>query len=559
VRRGVAAGLLVALCSVATEVRAQTSHRSNAADRHPCLVVTGAADSAFVRNFNPFGSPLDFTWGGIYEPLVVVTSAGGGHQYQWLASALAWSKDRKTLTLTVRHGVKWSDGEPLTSRDVLYTLTAGRQDKDMDQIGLTRPGNEVASINLIGADRVAIHLKARDSTFVSSVLANNLRVVPQHVFAHVRHVSAWTNPHPVGSGPFAVVERFGNQSYVLARNPHYWLKGAPDIPCIERVLGSSGDSALLQMVNGDVDLTNNFVPNAQEAYVSHDPEHYHYFYPATSLPVGLYLDDTKYPFSLVAFRKAISLAVDRDMLSRLAEHGYAPPVDAIGINRIWNNWMDPTSAVEAKRLATHSPAEARRTLVAAGFTYRAGILLDPRGQRVTIKAKVIASWTDWVTAWRIIARNLGTVGIAVDVKLVPTWGDWQPDAFSTRVATLLWNNFAPTPYAFFQQHFDRAAFVPSGKDAGLTGNWEHFQSAQGTRLLTALRNTLDPGEQRRLTAELQRLWLKTLPFVPLFAAPEWSTYSTKHFTGFPSEADPYLEPSFFTSDYVVALARIRPA
>ena len=356
------------------------------------------------------------------------------------------------------------------------------------------------------------------------------------------------------------MQRFGDQAYVLGRNPHYWLKGAPHFSCLERVLGSSSESALLQMVNGEIDMTNNLVPNAQKAYVSHDPRHYHFFYPAASAPIGLFLDDTRYPFSLVAFRKAISLAVDREEITRVAEYGYAPPVDAIGLNRIWGDWIDPKLAAEARRLALHDPAAARRTLQAAGFTYEQGALLDPRGNPVSIKAKVIASWSDWVPAWQVISRNLHDVGITVDLKLVPTWGDWQPDAFSTRVATLLWDNSGngPTPYAYFKEHFDRASFVPSGRSAELTGNWEHFQSAEGTRLLKAFRNTLDPAVQHRLSAKLERLWLRTLPFVPLFAAPVWSTYSTKHFVGFPNEHDFYVQPFFHSSDYVVALTRIRP-
>jgi hypothetical protein len=47
--------------------------------------------------------------------------------------------------------------------------------------------------------------------------------------------------------------------------------------------------------------------------------------------------------------------------------------------------------------------------------------------------------------------------------------------------------------------------------------------------------------------------------VPLFAAPQWSTYSTKYFVGFPNERDFYVEPLLSNSDYVVALTRIRPA
>jgi peptide/nickel transport system substrate-binding protein len=186
-RNGVAA-LAVGLCCLGVAGERSAVGLGAAASDHRCLVVTAQSDTSFSRNFNPFTTQLDFTRGGIYEPLVVVTNAGGGHVYKWLASGLSWSKDGRTLTITVRSGVRWTDGRPLTNRDVLYTLTAGRQAKVMDEIGLTRPGNRVASIKLVGSRRVAIHLKTRDSTFVASVLANNVFVVPEHVFAKIKRV-----------------------------------------------------------------------------------------------------------------------------------------------------------------------------------------------------------------------------------------------------------------------------------------------------------------------------------------------------------------------------------
>jgi peptide/nickel transport system substrate-binding protein len=190
------------------------------------------------------------------------------------------------------------------------------------------------------------------------------------------------------------------------------------------------------MVNGDVDLTNVFVPDVEKAYVSHDPGHYHFFYSAATTPVGLYFDDTQYPYRLVAFRKPISRAIDRHAISHFAEFGYAPSVDAIGINRSWNRWLGPRSRGEAKRLASYSPAAARQMLRAAGFAYQGKALFDPRGRRVSIKAKVIAFWTDWRTTWQVIARNLDDIGIAVHVELVQDWDSWRSDAFSTKVATL---------------------------------------------------------------------------------------------------------------------------
>ena len=128
---------------------APTAFTGTTAAAHKCLVATGSGDPAFVRNFNPYvqGIPSSsFVRGGMYEPLVITTPAGGGKEYKWLAESYAWSKDAKQLTLNVRKNVKWSDGKPLTAADVVYSLTAGKQDKTMDIIGANREGTNIASI-----------------------------------------------------------------------------------------------------------------------------------------------------------------------------------------------------------------------------------------------------------------------------------------------------------------------------------------------------------------------------------------------------------------------------
>ncbi len=548
---------MVLLCSAAAPAAAISATESGTG--HRCLVVTGEGDLPFGRDFNPYGAPLDFTLGGIYEPLVIVTAAGGGHQYDWLASAFRWSADRRTLTMTVRHGVRWTDGTPLTNDDVAYTLTAGRQAKVMDQIGLRRRSNEVASVRPVGSDKVAIRLDRVDTTFVSSVLAN-VHVVPKHVFAHVKNVGGWLNPDPIGTGPFAVVERVSTQSYTLDRNPHYWRRGAPHFQCIERIVSSSPESAVWALVHGDVDLSSDFIPGVRRVYVAHDPAHFHYYYPAHAPGIGLFFDDAVYPFSIVALRKAISLAIDRKTLSQLAEHGYAPPVDALGINRVWPTWIGKSVADESIALATYDPTAARRLLLAAGFTYDGSRLLDPQGTPVTINASVIAGWSDWYADWLLIAKNLDAIGIHVSIAGATDIGAWLPGAMATKTATLLWNTAVDTesPYDYFKEHLDASSFVPSGKSAELTGNWEHYQSPEATRLLESFRATGNPAAQHRIAVQLERVWLDTMPFVPLFAAPVWSTYSTRHFVGFPSASDDYVQPDYTDADYAIALTRIRP-
>jgi peptide/nickel transport system substrate-binding protein len=531
---------------------------------HNCPVATGSGDTTFVRNFNPYqgDSPTrDFTWGAIYEPLVIVTAAGKGSITPWLAKSYAWSKDGKTLTLAIRPGVKWSDGKPLTNKDVVFSLTAGLKNPAMDRVGLTSKDREISSIHTASGNRVIIKLNQVDSTFFGNNL-NAQFVVPQHIFAaHVADITKWTNPDPVGTGPFTKVVRFTAQDYVLGKNPHYWMPGAPHVSCLERLAATSNDAALVQIVSGQADWSHNFVANVETAYIAHDKAHYHSFYDTQALPIGLYFDVTKYPYSIVAFRKGLSQAIDRSKVSKLGEYGYAPPTDALGISGMWPGWVDKSLVPTAKKLATYNPAAAKATLTAAGFTYKGSKLYDPKGNPVSFQVHVIGGWSDWVASLNIITQNLRDIGVDASVKLEPDWNSWYPDASAGRIVSLLWNYGGGfTPYGFYKSHFDTASFRPSGQDEGCCGDWEHFQSAQGTQLLAQFRQTLDTKKQHQIVNQLQKIFLDNLPFIPLFIGPRWSTYSTKFFTGWTTPQNTYADPIFNTfPDNTLIFTRLRPA
>jgi len=244
-RRRVAVLAIAGLAVLATVVTAGAAPAANTSvsaltAAHKCLVMTGSGDPAFVKNFNPYtatGLPSGaFVQGAFYEPLIV-TGEGGLKPVPWLARSWAWSNGNKTLTLNIAKGVKWSDGTPLTAKDVVYSLTAGQQNAVMDRIGLTGAGNNIASIRAKGS-KVMITLKTPDSQFISSIL-NKQFVVPQHIWSKVADPTTFTNPNPVGSGPFDVISRFTTQDYVFGKNPNYWQPGLPKVPCLEYVQAAS--------------------------------------------------------------------------------------------------------------------------------------------------------------------------------------------------------------------------------------------------------------------------------------------------------------------------------
>jgi peptide/nickel transport system substrate-binding protein len=530
---------------------------------HQCLVMTGSGDPAFVRNFNPYTATSlpsgTLSRGALYEPLIV-TTAGAKLQVPWLAQSWQWSKDGKTLTLNIRKGVKWSDGKPLTAADVVYSLTAGKQDSVMDMVGFARPESSIASIKQAGTYKVVIRLKAVDSQFIAANL--NLQfVVPKHVFSQVKDVKTWTNPNPVSSGPFNKIGRFTTQDYVLLKNQSYWKKGSPKIPCMEYVQAASNDAALLLIQSGQVDWTHNFVPNVEKAYIAKNPKYFHAFYAKAGYPVGLMLDTTKYPYSMPAFRQALSMAVDRNKVVKLGEYGYAPAADAVGLSALFPKWVtDSKVKAEAKRLSTYSPAAAKSLLTANGFKYDGSKLLDPKGNPVDLEFHVISGWSDWVASLQIITANLKDIGINASVKLEPDWGSWYPNAASTKTPTLLWQTASwGTPFGYFYSNMHRNAFVPSGTDGTNTGNWIHYWNSTATKALDEWKGTLNVTAQHRAATQLQSLWLKKMPMVPLFIGPRWSTYSTKYFHCFQNEKNFYADPIFTTyPDNIVQFNNICP-
>jgi peptide/nickel transport system substrate-binding protein len=556
---------LAALVALIATASAPASHFGGSSIQagHTCLVMTGSGDPAFTKNFNPYSStglPTGaFVRGAFYEPLIISSVAGGGHTYPWLAQSWKWSNGNKTLTLNLVKNAKWSDGQRLTSADVVYSLTAGKQDKIMDMVGYASPDTNIASVSASGLYKVVIRLKTIDSQFIAANL--NLQfVVPKHVWAAVSDPATFTNSDPVGSGPFNRVGRFTAQDFVFNKNPNYWKAGAPKIPCLEYTSAASNDAALLAIQSGQVDWTHNFVPNVAQAYSAKDPKHYHSFYATTAYPHSLVFDTTQYPYSIVAFRKALSLAINRNDVSKLGEYGYAPPTDALGINYIFPAWDKGSVHAAAQAAATYNPTAAKKLLTDAGFTYKGSALIDPKGNPVNLDIHVISGWSDWVASNQIITKNLQAIGINSKVALEPDWNSWYPNASTTKNPTLLWQTASQaSPYAFFLSNLSQLKFTPSGQDATNTGNWAHFSDAKATALLNQWKSTLDPAKQQKLFAQVAAIFVQNQPIIPLFVGPRWSTYSTKYFHCFSSPKNFYGDPIFSTApDNILSFTRICP-
>ena len=185
--------------------------------------------TGFTKNWNPFdANQNDDTKGTIYEPLYVISDIG--KSYPWLATSYAYSNGNKTLTVTLRQGVKWSDGVPFTAADVAFTFNYGKQYSAADQNGLWA-GKYFTSVTAQGTDKVVFQYTKVNTVLLPNILSNVV-VLPQHVWSKVTNPDKYSDPNLVGTGPFANLKSFSSQEFILGKNPYYWQK-----ICLRRLPG----------------------------------------------------------------------------------------------------------------------------------------------------------------------------------------------------------------------------------------------------------------------------------------------------------------------------------
>jgi len=504
---------------------------------------------------------MDLTNGAIYEPLMIYTTAGKGHRYPWLATRITWTNHNKTAVVTLRSGVKWSDGKAFTPADVVFTFNYGKKYSVADETGLMQK-HQITRVKQVGKNQVAFTFSTVNTTVLPQLLSTNTMIIPQHIWAKIKNPDSWPNPNPVGTGPFARVTKFSSQVYILGKNPYYWQKGKPAYDGVQVPALSSNDATLAAAIKGDLDWTPSFFSNVQKSYIAHDPSHFHAYYGNVAYPLGLYFDVEKYPYSLYPLRKAISLAIDRNKINTIAENGNEPPADALGMLKLYPAWVDPKLKSQAKALATFNPVAAKQVLTSAGFTYKGSDLYDPKGNRVTLELSCPSGWDDWVTSMQIIQKNLSDIGINANFTQADATS-WLDKRSKRLLDGFFWSPLGGvSPYTQFNAFMSKDSYFPVGQDALTSGlaNLSGWYSDKATTLLTQFRQTASLKRQKAIAYQLEKIQLNSLPFAPTVYAPYWYTYSTKHFTGFPNKQNNYANGStYLYPDDVKILTTLRPA
>ncbi|MGW8764954.1 ABC transporter substrate-binding protein [Streptomyces sp. NPDC055815] len=500
----------------------------------------------FTRNFNPFSpKAAPMTKEAVYEPLMVHNPADG-KDTPWLATAWTQAADGKSVTFTLREGVKWSDGKPFAAQDVVYTFELQKK--------LLGGFEYVREVTADSPQKVTFHFTKPFSPSLYEIGGHY--IVPKHIWSKIADPAKDTNATPVGTGPYTQVDHFQSQSYELRKNPSYWQPAKQRIAGIRLLAFSGNDSANLAFTNGEVDWTQAFVPDIEKSFVAKNPKTNHYWFPTTGAMINWQLNTAKAPFDDPALRKALSRAVDRAKIAKVAMNGYSAPADCTGLSNAYDAWRDKT-VTAACDWTTYDTKAAATALDTAGYRLGAdGRRTQKNGKPLTLDISVGSASSDWISVANIIKQNLAEVGVTATVKSP----DWSAVVSSYETGTfdsgIVWSNNGATPYEFYRGAMATTQVKPVGEKA--TENYHRFGDPKADKLIDAFAATTDPKTQQARAAELQKLFAADAPVVPLFPGPEWGAYTDARFTGWPTKDDPYATLSNRSVTTVLVLTSLRP-
>jgi peptide/nickel transport system substrate-binding protein len=533
----VAAAGLLAACGSSSGSGSASAGSSKSGPTGILTVATGA--TAYPDDFNLYSpNAEDATNGMIYEPLFFYDTAKAGDIKPWLGTSYAWSAGGKTLTVQLRHGVKWTDGKPMTSADVVFTF-----DQALHTTALNKFGLPLASVSADGTYGVKINFTKPAYTDAYYALGR-VEILPQHIWQSIKNPATFLNQHPVGTGAY-IVTKFSPQAFELTANPHYYMPGLPHFKTV-RFLSYSGNTTLDAAISaGQLDWSGAFIPNIKKTYLAKDPK-----FVVSDIPLAttfLVPNMATGPTTKLAIRQALSTAVNRSFISTTVYDGYAPASNPEAlITPNYNSVLDPKLAQAT--FAGSGAAAAKHILTQAGIA-----------TPLKLTVKMVAGYTDYLSDLQIIQQELKPAGIDLSI---------DQEAYTAFISDqdngnfqLLMDSFGytPDPWSYYYSLLDSSIAPAIGK-ADTVGNFGRYHNAQVDSLLSQIGGTTDAAAQKTAFAKIENIFTRDTPLIPLWESQDEIEFNGHFVSNIPTVSNPYGAPAVYIQpDMGWIAARLVPA
>ena len=437
------------------------------------------------------GSTMNTVQLAVNEPL---TAYGADGSFTPLLASKVEHPDPTTFLYTLRPGVTFSDGTPLTPEDVKYSYEL-HMGEDTPSLR-ARLYTAIASVEVVGGDQVKISLAEPEPEFQYAVASLGI-VSKAYYEAHPDDIGTPAAPQ-IGTGPYVIGDFTPSSSVTLERNPGYW----GDAPSYERVtFGAVSDdsSRLLALQSGDFDGVL-LPPVSQVAAIQGlgDYTEYSTFDPTIYRVI---FDITKPPFDDIHVRKAIGHAIDRDAIVSGVFGGSAQLTESVVPEAVVADMGgDADVAAAFTEFGTEfefdldaARAELAQSSVPDGFSIEVPVLADDPPQALVVQ---------------VIAQSLAEIGIELTPKQVDFngWVSVYTEDASDGMIVDQWSAGSPEPASI-----PRGLFVP-----GNIGNFSKLDDAAVNDALdTYLAADGDSTAQQAALLDTLAATQALTPYVPL--------------------------------------------
>ena len=413
-----------------------------------------------------------------------------------LASSYQWSADSKALTIKLRQGVTFHDGEKVDAAAVKFNIERHKTMAGSNRRGELAP---VTSVDVVDPSTVRLNLSAPFSPLLAALADRaGMMVSPKAAQAAGDKFGA----NPVCSGPFKFVERVAQDRIVLERYPNYWNKAEIHLEKIIYLPIVDATVRLANLKSGQLDfierLAASDVPQLKSDSRFKISRITEIGYQGITINIGKSDLAQKNPLGKDArVREAFELSLDRDGIVQVAMDGEAD---------VGNQWVAPTNPFYAKNLPVpkRDVARAKALLQAAGVPNPSFTLMTPTTSDVQRIAQVVQA----------MAKEAG-----FDVKI-------QSTEFSTSLDMADKGNYEAYVLAW-SGRADPDGNIFSFEACKQPLNYAGYCKPEVDDLLTKARTTLDAAERKKIYAQAAEILLKDRPDIYLFHRHWLWAYTTK--------------------------------
>lgn len=466
------------------------------------------------------------------------------HDEQTYAPGLAetWNvgADNKTVDLTLREGLAFSDGKPLTTEDVMFTLKALYDEKTASPIFRDAMMINDKQIEFKKVDDRRFQLIFPEAVASPEGYLSNLAVLPKHIlesdYNGGKLKDSWgvsSDPQKiVTAGAFAVEAVTAGERVTLKRNEYYWKKDTAGnkLPYLDKLvleIMPDANSAINKLNQGSLDVFDRLRPSDYAALKGATQSNV----TAYDLGPGLgtdhlilnlnesmkdgkpVIDATKLSwFKDVRFRRALSYAIDRQAISVSFLQGLATPL---------YNFVSPGNK---KWAATDLPKteydlkQSQNLLTEAGFTLKQGTekpeLLDSKGNAVALTLIVPAESEPRKTMATAIQEDFGKLGIKLQVVPIEfsEFSRRFNQSFDYEIALFGTSATEPDPSSYSNLlKSDSAGHQWNPKQPKPATDWEK----KIDELEAAQANSKDPQQRLANFKEIQKIMAEQMPIIPI--------------------------------------------